>query len=59
MVSRFSNTTNPYRTLHNDDHHVPAARTILAFDLGKYKSVACAYDADTTLARFDILTASR
>jgi hypothetical protein len=27
-----------------------AARTILALDLGKYKTVACAYDAATTQA---------
>ena len=33
-----------------------AARTILALDLGKYKSVACAYDPDTTRGRFDTLT---
>src|SRR6516164_7051087 len=36
-----------------------AARTILALDLGKYKSVACAYDPDTTQARFDTLTTGR
>ena len=36
-----------------------AARTILALDLGKYKSVACAYDPDTAEARFDTLTTSR
>src|SRR5262245_28634962 len=30
-----------------------AARTILALDLGKYKSVACAYDPPTTHAVFD------
>lgn len=36
-----------------------AARTILALDLGKYKSVACAYDLATTQARFDTLTTSR
>lgn len=36
-----------------------AARTILALDLGKYKSVACAYDPATTQARFDTLTTSR
>jgi transposase len=35
-----------------------AARTILALDLGKYKTVACAYD-DTTQPRFDTLTTSR
>jgi transposase len=36
-----------------------AARTILALDLGKYKSAACAYYPDTTQARFDTLTTSR
>src|SRR5262245_42755723 len=36
-----------------------AARTILALDLGKYKTVACAYDPATTQARFDTLTTSR
>ena len=33
--------------------------TILALDLGKYKSVACAYQPDTTAARFDTRTTSR
>jgi transposase len=33
--------------------------TILALDLGKYKSVACAYDRATAQARFDTLTTSR
>jgi hypothetical protein len=35
-----------------------AAGTILALDLGKYKSLACAYDPATTLARFDTLASS-
>ena len=35
------------------------AGTILALDLGKYKTVACAYDPGTTQARFDTLTTSR
>jgi transposase len=35
------------------------ARTILALDLGKYKSVGCAYDPATAEARFDTLTTSR
>jgi transposase len=35
------------------------AGTILALDLGKYKTVACAYDPATTGARFDTLTTSR
>src|SRR5262245_6497756 len=30
--------------------------TILAIDLGKFKSVACAYDCATTQARFDTVT---
>ncbi len=36
-----------------------AAGTILALDLGKYKTVACAYDPGTAQARFDTLTTSR
>jgi transposase len=36
-----------------------AAGTILALDLGKYKSVACACDRATTQARFDALTTAR
>ena len=36
-----------------------AARAILALDLGKYKTVACAYPPGTTAARFDTLTTSR
>ena len=36
-----------------------AAHTILALDLGKYKSVACAYDLATAQARFDTLPTSR
>ncbi|HEV3259558.1 MAG TPA: IS110 family transposase [Gemmataceae bacterium] len=36
-----------------------AARTILALDLGKYKTVACACDQATAPARFDTLTTSR
>jgi hypothetical protein len=36
-----------------------AARTILALDLDKYKTVACAQDSDTTQARFDTRTTSR
>ena len=36
-----------------------ADRTILALDLGKYKSVACVYDPATAQARFDTLTTSR
>ncbi len=36
-----------------------AARTILALDLGKYKTVACACDPATAQARFDALTTSR
>jgi transposase len=36
-----------------------AAGPILALDLGKYKTVACAYDPGTTQARFDTLTTSR
>src|SRR5262245_28023196 len=36
-----------------------ADRTILALDLGKNKTVACAYDPTTTQARFDTLTTSR
>jgi transposase len=36
-----------------------AARTILALDLGKYKSVACAYAPATTQARFETLATSR
>jgi transposase len=36
-----------------------AARTILALDLGKYKSVACAYDPASTRTRFGTLTTSR
>src|SRR5215471_10479114 len=36
-----------------------AARALLALDLGKYKTVACAYDPATTQARFDTLTTSR
>jgi transposase len=36
-----------------------AAGTILALDLGKYKTVACAYDLGTAEARFDTLSTSR
>jgi transposase len=36
-----------------------ATRTILAIDLGKYKSVACAYTGDPTAARFQTLTTDR
>jgi transposase len=32
---------------------------ILALDLGKYKSVACAYDGDPAAARFEALTTDR
>ena len=37
----------------------PAAGTILALDLGKYKSVACAYSGDPDAARFESLTTDR
>jgi transposase len=37
----------------------PAAGLILALDLGKYKSVACAYDGDPDAARFETLTTDR
>jgi transposase len=37
----------------------PAAGTILALDLGKYKSVACAYPGSPEGARFDTITTSR
>ena len=37
----------------------PAAAPILALDLGKYKSVACAYAGGPESARFDTLTTSR
>jgi transposase len=36
-----------------------AAGPILALDLGKYKTVACAYGPGATQARFDTLTTSR
>jgi transposase len=36
-----------------------ATTTILALDLGKYKSVACAYDGDPAAARFQSLTTGR
>jgi transposase len=36
-----------------------ANRTILALDLGKYKSVACAYAGDPDSARFQTLTTDR
>src|SRR5262249_45712135 len=36
-----------------------ATETILAIDLGKYKSVACIYGPATAQARFDTLTTSR
>ena len=36
-----------------------AARTILALDLGKYKTVACAYPGDPAGARFESLTTDR
>jgi transposase len=36
-----------------------APGTIVAIDLGKYKSVACAYDPATAQARFDTRTTSR
>src|SRR5206468_1468111 len=36
-----------------------ATRTILALDLGKYKSVACAYQGGPAEARFDSLTTDR
>jgi hypothetical protein len=35
------------------------AGTILALDLGKYKTVACAYDGAAAQARFDAITTSR
>ena len=35
------------------------ADTILAIDLGKYKSVACAYARDTAAAEFRTVTTSR
>ena len=37
----------------------PTAGTILAIDLGKYKSVACSYDPATAQARYETLTTSR
>jgi transposase len=37
----------------------PAAGPILALDLGKYKTVACAYAGDPASARFESLTTSR
>jgi len=37
----------------------PAARLILALDLGKYKSVACLYEGDPATARFVTLTTDR
>jgi transposase len=37
----------------------PTAGPILALDLGKYKSVACAYAGDPAAARFESLTTSR
>jgi transposase len=37
----------------------PTTGLILAIDLGKYKSVACAYDRATAQARFDSFTTSR
>jgi transposase len=36
-----------------------AAGTILAIDLGRYKSVACAYDRATTAARFHTIDSTR
>ena len=36
-----------------------ANRTILALDLGKYKSVACCYTAEPDQARFQTLTTDR
>jgi hypothetical protein len=36
-----------------------ASRTILALDLGKYKSVACTYAGDPADARFQSLTTDR
>ena len=33
--------------------------TIVALDLGKYKSVACLYDGDPAAARFQSLTTGR
>src|SRR5262245_41166271 len=36
-----------------------AAGTILAIDLGRYKSVACAYDRATPAARFHTLDTTR
>ena len=36
-----------------------AAGTILALDLGKFKSVACAYDPATAEACFDTLVTCR
>src|SRR5437763_7685521 len=36
-----------------------AVSTILAIDLGKYKSVACAYDGDPAAARFLSFTTCR
>jgi hypothetical protein len=35
------------------------ASTILALDLGKYKSVACDYQRDSALAAFGSITTSR
>jgi hypothetical protein len=37
----------------------PTTATILAIDLGRYKSVACAYDRATTTARFHTLDSTR
>ena len=37
----------------------PAPCAILALDLGKYKTVACAYDGDPAAARFHTLDTSR
>ena len=37
----------------------PTAGLILALDLGKYKTVACAYAGDPAAARFESLTSDR
>jgi transposase len=40
-------------------HATAAPATILALDLGKYKSVACLYDRATASGRFDTIATSR
>jgi hypothetical protein len=56
----FAASPNNLALLYHDMGDLAAAPgTILAFDLGKYKSVACLYDRATAAATFDSIPTSR